>query len=333
MTRLRRATLFAFGACLPLSWLLAGSSAMAVPFVHPAVVTPVAVDQPKTIEVGDTAEGWYLSVSLPVDLCTTPVGCPQVPVTLPSIYAPDTLHVGVVLGTEVARSYVQPDLHALPYGAHILKANMTLPVDLAAADATLLPQSAHVVACLATDPFEDGAAGAPLKSLPKVDCRTSSTLTYDAKHGVFTVDITKFLDAWGNGAANYGIALIPDAAKTAVTDLWHVTMNGHRHAVAHIKTSITYTPTVSTVPDVGATETPAPGTSEVAPAPPVTFPDEGAAPVVPPAPVIAPTTAQPVALVTHFKYPMAFLFPIALLAVGVFLTRLFTRDATPVMRG
>ena len=54
-----------------------------------------------------------------------------------------------------------------------------------------------------------------------------------------------------------------------------------------------------------------------------------------PAPVVAPTlapVAQPVALSRGFKYPMAFLFPIALLAAGVFLTRLFTRDATPVKR-
>ena len=151
------------------------------------------------------------------------------------------------------------------------------------------------------------------------------------RQSAFTVDVTKVFNSWANGATEYGLAILPDLANVAPTDVWHVTFQGHkRAAVPHIKTVVTFNPAATPPEDEGVTDTPTPEPTEEI-APPVVLPDEGSAPVAEPGPVVAPT-AQPVAFVKHFKYPMAFLFPIALLAAGVFLTRLFTRDATPVKR-
>jgi hypothetical protein len=322
VTRLRRATLLAFGACFPISWLVAASAATAIPMVHPALVGP------KTATVSDAAEAWYASLPLPIDLCGTPLGCISIPVPLPSIYPADTLHVGAALGAETARSYLRPDLKAVPAGSTVVEATMTLPVAAAATDGSLSAESADLIACAATQPFNDGVDGA-LTLTPRVDCKGAPKLKYDAKQGAFTVDVTKIFNDWVNGATENGIAILPDLRDVAPTDLWHVTFQGHERAgTPHIKTVVRFNAASTPPDDDTVTETPAPEPTEEV-VPPVVLPDEGSAPVVQPEPVIAPV-AQPVAFVKHFKYPMAFLFPIALLALGVFLTRLFTSDATPV---
>ncbi|HVT65099.1 MAG TPA: hypothetical protein VHD81_08090 [Mycobacteriales bacterium] len=327
MTRLRRATLLAFGAFFPLSWILAASTATAIPRIDPAMVGP------KTITVSDSTEAWYASLPLPVDLCATPLGCVSVPVPLPSIYPADTLHAGVALGAETARSYVKPDLEAVPAGSKIVEATMTLPVAASATDGSLQPEAAKLLACPATQLFNDGVDGA-LTLPPRVDCHHAPALKYDATQHTFTVDVTNTFVGWASGQPENGIAIVPDVANVAPTDLWHVTFDGHKRAgTPHIKTSVMFDPPSSPpATDAGVTNTPAPAPTEAAAPPPVVLPDEGVVPPVAPAPVVAPTTAQPVAFVKHFKYPMAFLFPIALLALGVFLTRLFTGDATPVKR-
>jgi hypothetical protein len=334
VTRLRRAALAAVGAGVPVSWLLAGTSSSAVSFVDPAAapqVSPLA-SAPKTVVVGDAAEGWY-TPSL-INLCSTPLGC--LPTLLPSIYPANTLHVGVALGGETARTYLKPDLTKVPAGSRIVEATMTLPVATTATDGTLSPAAATVVACPATQPFDDGAAASP-KALPRTACTHGYALKYDAKHDAFTVDITTLVAGWSNGSVEDGIAVMADAPKVSLTDFWQLAFNGRRLVGApHIKTSISF------VPPQDGTEVPAPSASasptapEVMPAvPEISLPDGSLADAQPPAPVVAPTlapVAQPVALSRGFKYPMAFLFPIALLAAGVFLTRLFTRDATPVKR-
>lgn len=325
VTRLRRATLLAFGVTFGASWLVAASAATAVPRIDPAMVGP------KTVTVSDATEAWYASLPLPVDLCATPLGCVSVPVPLPSIYPADTLHVGVALGAETARSYLKPDLKAVPAGSKIVEATMTLPVATAVTDGSLQPESADLIACVATQLFNDGVDGA-LTLAPRVDCHNAPKLAYDAKQHAFTVDVTKIFAAWSQGQTENGIAILPDVANAAPTDLWHVTFQGHKRAsVPHIKTEVLFDPPAPATPSETTTETPAPAPSEEV-APPVVLPDQGTVPPVEPAPVIAPATAQPVAFVKHFQYPMAFLFPIALLALGVFLMRLFTRDATPVKR-
>ncbi|HVV74856.1 MAG TPA: hypothetical protein VHC43_02395 [Mycobacteriales bacterium] len=333
VTRLRRAALLSFGAFFPLSWLFAGSAAVAVPLVDPALVTPTTASTAQTVSVGDSAEGWYGPAS--INLCAGLLACPAVPV--PSLYPADTLHFGILLSTETERTYLRPNLSAVPTGSKVSQATMTLPVASGTTDGSVSPDSAVAVACLATKPFKDGADG-DIDTPPAVDCHNSAKLTYDAKHNVFTVDVTKFFAAWANGSTENGIAIMPDLAKSAATDLWQVALNGSKRAgTPHVTTSVSFTPPADQVvsqPSTPPSTPPSSAPSDVTPpVPPVTLPDEGDTTAVAPAPVIAPTqVAQPVAFVRHFKYPMAFLFPIALLAIGVFLIRLFTRDATPTKR-
>jgi hypothetical protein len=223
VTRLRRAALLAFGAFFPLSWLVGGSAAVALPIVSPAVVGP------QSVTVSDKTEAWYASLPLPIDLCATPLGCLSVPVPLPSLYPADTLHVGVALGAETARSYVRPDLHSVPTGAKVVQATMTLPVAGALTDGSLSPQSAKLIACVATQPFDDGTNGA-LTVAPRVDCHGAPKLKYDAKRSVFTVDVTKIVARWVTGSPENGIAILPDVADASPLGLWHVTLDGHKRA-------------------------------------------------------------------------------------------------------
>lgn len=326
MSRLRRMRGLAVAAWIPLSWLIASGAAVAMPISGGA--SDIA---PTTVVVHDAAEGWY-AVPL-LNLCATPLGCP--PQLLPSLYPANTLHVGVLLGRETARAYLKPDPGAVPSGAHVLRATMTIPVATATTDGTLSPASATALACLATGAFQDGADGPPT-TLPTINCHDSAKLVYDAKDSAFTVDLTPFFAAWSTGSPNDGIAVVADPTKLAVTDLWQLALNGRQLSGApHISTSVSFLPPSAT-PAASGSPSPSPSPSASAPAAPVlSLPTGGVtAPVAAPPPVIAPnqTTTAPVAFSRGFKYPMAFLFPIALLAVGVFLTRLFTRDARPVRR-
>ncbi len=336
---LRRSAVLLAGTAVPLGWLLA------VP-AQAAVVTgsaQAADTAARTATLADAAEAWY--AASPVDLCTTPLGCPPEDVPT-SPYPADTLHVGIAGGQETARTYVKPDVLAVPFGSTVISATMTLPVATGPDDGTQAPDTAAVVACLASEPFTDGAQGSSATP-PKVDCDTSAKATYDAKKNVFTVDATAFLKAWSAGAVANGIALLPDPKAVQPTDAWHVAFNGkERKGVDHISTQVTFTPPPPVDYGDGPTQTQAsvvpPSSSGPAPAPPMSMPQPppattGTAPQQDTSPVVAPQPApvaapaqQPVALATEFQYPMAFLVPLALLIGGVFFARLFTRDATPL---
>src|SRR3954451_18415620 len=129
----RRAALLACAVVVPLTGLLAG----------PLGGTAQA-DTSATLP--DVAEAWYAAA--PIDVCTTPLGCPpdQVPT---SPYPAGSLHVGVAAGQETARSYVQPDFNQ-PTGATLLSGTMTLHVDTRQSDGSLPPESAKILACLVT---------------------------------------------------------------------------------------------------------------------------------------------------------------------------------------
>lgn len=292
-------------------------------------------DRTATAMVGDAAEAWYAPV--PVDLCTTPLGCP--PAEAPSSpYPPDTLHVGVAGGQESARTYLLPDLAGLPYGATVTGGTMTLPVAAATGDGTQSPEAAHMVACLSTAPVTDGAEGSTAAP-PKVDCHTSSPLSYDADKGVFTLELTPLLAATA-GVLPFGIALVPDPDKTTVTDAWHVTFNGRaRPKTDHISSLLTFQrPVAQPVPtgDPGSgsvVDQPPPVQPPAQPVPGIGLPNPAEGPVDDSPPQVAPPAAapaQPVAFSREFQYPMTFLLPLVLLAGAVFFVRLFTRDATPV---
>jgi hypothetical protein len=323
---LRRAAILAATIVVPLGWLLTA----------PAEAVPDKSEPASAATVGDSAEAWY--ASSPVDLCTTPLGCPpqQAPT---SPYPAGTLHVGVAGGQETARTYVLPNLLSLPVGATATGGVMTLPVDTASTDGTVAADSATMLACLATAPFADGTAGASSPA-PKVDCKTAAKVQYDAKQVVFTVDLTPFLEAWSAGQPPFGIAVVPDPKAMSPTETWHVTVNGRKASgTKHIQSVVTYTPAPPTSTGTSSNSTstkapPAPTTN--ANPPPVSVPNMAPSTTTPdqPAPVVAPTqpapaAAQPVAFTRPFQYPLAFLAPIGLLVGVVFFARLFTRDPLP----
>lgn len=324
-SQMRRATgRIVLGAALamPLAWLLSA----------PAEAVPLQGNPGHTRTLTDASEAWYARGA--VDICTTPLGCPpeQIPT---SPYPADTLHVGVAGGQETARTYLLPNLLDLPIGATATSGTMTLPVDTAGTDGTVSADTATILACAATQPFTDGAAGSTAPA-PQTDCKTSSPAKYDAKKSVFTVDLTPFLKAWASGTPSLGIALVPDPDKSAPTETWHVTINGRKlPGRPHVQSVITFTPAppLDTSTGTGAVTPPAPQAPANPPA--VSTPNVPPATSTPsePAPVVAPSqpapVAQPVAFAQKFQYPLAFLGPIALLIGAVFFVRLFTRDPLP----
>src|SRR3954452_8677137 len=330
-SQLRRAAMLLGGIAVPFGWLLA----------LPASGAPLATESgARTVTVTDVSEAWYAPG--PVDICTTPLGCP--PEEAPtSPYPADTLHVGVAGGQETARSYLLPDLTLAPPGATILTATMTLPVDASATDGTQSPESAHVVACLATQPFADGAQGSG-QTPPKTDCSITAKASYDGKKSTLTLDLTSIVAAWSRGALPFGIALLPDAAAVQPTDAWHVTVNGHkRQGTPHVETAITFTPPPVADPSFrpdGNTSGSTTGGSSVGGPPPST-PDTSLPPPSTQVPAAQPplvagqqtaTTTlaqQPAAYARGVPPPLAFVAPLLLLAGAVFFARVFTRDATP----
>jgi hypothetical protein len=310
---------------IPLGWLL----------TVPAEAVPQQSGGGHTATVGDASEGWYAST--PIDLCSTPLGCPpeQVPT---SPYPADTLHVGIAGGRETARTYVLPNLLSLPVGATPTGGTMTVPVDTAGTDGTTSADTATMLACAVTQPFTDGAAGSSAPA-PATNCKTSVPAKYDAKKATFTVDLTPFLKGWAAGQPALGIALVPDPDEMSPTENWHVTIYGRKFAGHdHVQSSITFTPPppiastgaashdtapppapapAAGTPGVGTPDIPSATSSSNEP-PPVVAPDEQ-----------APVAQQPVAFTKEFQYPLAFLAPIALLIGAVFFTRLFTRDPLP----
>jgi hypothetical protein len=318
------------GVAVPFCWLLA----------MPASATPTAVPEAQaahTVTVPDVSEAWFASA--PVDICTTPLGCP--PADAPaSPYPADTLHVGVAGGQETARSYLLPDTAFLAAAGAVTHAVMTLPVATGSTDGTQSPDTARILACIATQPFGDGQQGSVMPP-PKTSCATSAPASYDARKSVLTIDVTSLLSAWTNGTPALGIALLPDLSRAQPSDAWHVTIDGRkRTGTPHVSTTITYTGLPDLTTDTGGTTT-APGTGATTSGPPPVSAAQpqlpqssaGQPPVSPP--VVAPqqpTTVaqQPVAFSRAAPPSIAFIAPLLLLAGGVFFARVFTRDATPL---
>jgi hypothetical protein len=318
----RRAALVA-AAVGPLSWLA----------IAPAGAALTGSSDQRTATVADVAEAWY--AHSPIDICTTPLGCPpaQVPT---SPYPAHTLHVGVAGGQESARAYVLPNLVSLPYAAKLLSGTMTLPVTTSSDAGTVSADAAKLQACLTTAPIPDGTEGST-QAPPAVDCKTKALLTYDAKKAVFNFDLTPFLAAWSAGKPALGIALLPAAG--APTDSWHVSFNGRKYAGSHIASTVVFTPPPSTGSGSTTTAPPPvkpPATKPAPQSPPdISLPPQSTGTPPAPAPQVAtpavpaPAT-QAVAVSRSFQYPLAFLFPIGLLVGAVFFIRLFTRDPLPV---
>src|SRR3954447_9761742 len=276
----RRAALLVCAVVVPLTGLLAG-------------VLGGTAQADTSATVPDAAEAWYAAA--PIDVCTTPLGCPpdQVPT---SPYPAGSLHVGVAGGQETARAYVQPDLSQLG-GATLLRGTMTLHVDTTDTDGSVSPESAKILACIVTAAFTDGTAGSA-SAPPAVDCTTSGHPAHDAKTGVLTVDLDAFLQAWNKGAPQLGIALVPNQTQATQTDAWHVTIEGRKQSGAKPVTStIDYRPApIDAMPGVvlppPATQ---PNPSDVPVGLPLPASTTGV--VSAPAPVVAPATPTTPAVV------------------------------------
>lgn len=214
----------------------AGVTASALAFAAPAFA------QSATATVADSAEAWYATP--PVGTCSSPVGCPPLPV---AAYPANTLHVGVLAGRTTAVTYVQPDLGDLPPGETATAGVMTLPLATVSGNGNSNDSAAAIEACLAAGPFSDGTQGSTAAP-PPTDCSVNTTVKNGSTS--FTLDLTPFLAAWNAGRPEYGIALVPDPARTGPTSTWHVAFNGRELPGA---------PHITSTLSLSAAPTPAPG--------------------------------------------------------------------------
>ena len=285
-----------------------------------------------TAKADDAAEAWYSTA--PISTCPTPLGCP--PSTVPSSpYPANTLHVGVAGGQETARTYVVPDLSALPVDADVTTGRMTLPVASGTSDGSLRPETAVIKACLVTQPVQDGTAGAT-QTPPAIDDKVCTPATYSTADIAFTLDLTPFISRWNVGTPNDGVALVPNLSKAGPTTTWHATFNGKKRTTGlHISSLFSYTisPVVLSPPLNPVAAPPIPVAPPPAATPPLSAGAQQSLSTPPPPPAVAgPARQQPVAASgpLRFQYPAAFLLPLAFLAAAVFLFRLFTGDPTPI---
>jgi hypothetical protein len=300
-------------------------------------LAPTAHADVTQLMVVDRAEAWYGGP--PVANCSSPVGCP--PVSAPSAYPANTLHVGVIGGSENARTYIALDLSAVPTGTPVLSAMLTMPVSSDSSAGNVNVSAATPVLCLAAAPFADGASGSS-DPPPGVDCDVKVPATYKPAGGAvttdsFTADLSKFFEAWKNGSPNYGIAILP-APMAGASDAWHVAFNGRQLTTAP---HITATLTVS-MPRFGAVTstpiTPALPTGSGPPSAPQVVGTTASPPAA--APVVAPANAAPanqignVALSRRLSSPpWPFLWlPLFIVILAVYSIRTFTRpifDGSP----
>jgi len=269
-----------------LAWLAAAPALGAPPVPEPGPVPQApAVPAPKTVTVEMGSEAWYQLTR--VNTCSSPAGClpaevpalpalPDLPVD-PTVYPPDTLHVGWAGGVELARTYVKIDTSTLPQGATLLGGVLELPLLADPTSGTLLAESAGVKACLVAQPFEDGVAGS-LAAAPEIDCSVSSPLTLEGT--AFTVDLQPFVEAWKQGTTDHGIAITP-FTSSSVQSAWAIALPGRNATgLPKIGATLDYVLAQAAVPP-----------AVVAPAQPVTQPVAVNPPAQPPAVVNPPAQA------------------------------------------
>jgi hypothetical protein len=290
----------------------------------------VRADETMSTTVAVAADSWYRASGA----CTTPLGCPSTPSTYPA----DTRHVGVQLGAEESRSYLQLDLAGLPADRRLLGAVLTVPLG-DATDGTVNAETAKVQACVSFDSVKE-ADGAYTATPPDAPCQTASALgTLSAAAGTspaaLVFDLAPLAAVWQSSTAPGALALVP-APGAALTDTWHVAFSGaQRNGFPRPSASITFatsqpvplpTPSPASAPEpIGQPGTPVlPGISAGG-APQPALPSA-------PVPTLASQATQgtqlvPVAVtLPRFRYKAVFLLPIVLAAVGVWLGRALTRE-------
>jgi hypothetical protein len=288
------------------------------------------------------AEAWYRSAPV----CTLPTGCPA---ELPSPYSPGTLHVGVNLGVEEARTLLELDLSVLPPGTKPAGGQLRLPLATARQDGTRAPESASLRACLVQEPVSD--VDGSFSGAPEADCETASVPAElvpatEQAPGAFTVDLTLLAAAWQDSPAPGALALLPGEQETP--ESWHVAFSQRTRegeGVVPITAEVSY---VGGIVDLDEAELP-PVTAPADPGfdpPPAFAPSDSfaftppaldAPLAAPPAPAPAPAAPAPqaasaqvvpvAALVdSSFRYPAVFLLPLAFAVAIGWAGRAFTRD-------
>ena len=318
--------------------------------------TSVLAATEATVTVGSTVESWYRTTPT----CLLPSGCVDA-TGVPSPYAAETVHVGVLTGAPESRTYLVLDLTALPAGARPTGGTLVLPVATGGTDGTTSPETATVQACAVSEPVvtSDGSFAPPLAT----DCEAASApATFVPARGSdpasFTVPLAGLARAWAAGSIDGALALLP-AADTASSATWHTAFSARGRAgevSGPIRAALTYTSAPAPVQESGVTASdgaPPPGAfaptapaletfnggSGVAAPPlpgagPAALPEVAAPPTVAGPPAAAPPERPLQAFVSAetvrevFRYPVVFLLPLLLvLAVG-WLGRALTRDLT-----
>jgi hypothetical protein len=264
-------------------------------------------------------------------------------------YPPDTLHVGVRLGTEEARTHLRLDLEKVAAASAPTGGLLRLPV-ADGQDGTRAPEAAELRACLLPHPVDDvdGSFDRP----PAPDCAAASTpAVFVPREGgtppVFTVDLAPFLAAWPSSPSPGALALLP-AEGASPSDTWHVAFS-QRDRTGDRAEAISATLTLAEDATAPSVEPQPPGPAEQTEAlvfsPGIATPEdfEIGAPALPqpapafdvplvPAPGLAapPGVAAPVAqvAVAGFRYPGVFLLPLLFLAGAAWTGRALTRDLT-----
>ena len=327
---------------------LGARAAAVVVLAWASVIGPMAAPAPAagsgSVEARPVAEAWYRTAPV----CALPSGCPTGE-SVPNPYPPDTLHVGVRLGMEEARTYLLLDLKTLPPGTKPAGGELRLP--LAADAGTMSPEAAKLQACPVKVSIQEvqGSFEPP----PEVDCKAATSLAEfvpaaGASTAALIIDLAGLAGAWRSGAVPGAIALLPADAPAPV-DNWHTAFNDRQRAgdpSSSITAAVSYlsdaadtaeappppvnAPVESASPDLAA---PALAGADALGFPAIGPPDV-APPATAPAPVPAPTVAAaapvavPVAVVVPgpYKYPGLFVLPIVIATFACWVGRALTSD-------
>ena len=291
-------------------------------------------------------EAWYASSQ-----CTLPTGCGALGRQAPaSPYPADTLHVGVVGGTETDRTYLSFDLTSIAMDASLTGGTLTVPLDTAPTDGSQSANSAHVDACPMSAPFRSvqGSFAKP----PPATCTVRAPASYADTGGParLVVDLSPLVSQWSRSSA--ALALVPSQAAVDGHESWHVVFSARTRAnppsppaSALMKYSVAGPAEPDATNEEPAAINAPPITNGPLFSPPVVLePERAALPEVvatPPAAIAfaspapaepaAPVSEQPAALVSStgprpYQYPLVWLAPLALLAGVAAIGRAFTRD-------
>src|SRR5205814_8878429 len=131
-----------------------------------------------------------------------PTGCGAAGTAAPaSPYPADTLHVGVVAGSETDRTYLSLNLASIAIDSSLTGGTLTVPLDTNAADGNQSANTAHTDACLVTAPV--ASARASYATPPAPECTTRAPAVYSDTGGParLVVDLGALAPRWSTSSA------------------------------------------------------------------------------------------------------------------------------------